>query len=173
MVSFSEWLLELRDLHEKVRTGRLDAGALPAYRTARDELVHALLIAQQITHEYGHSARQTIRVAWAFQVYLGPAHACTRAVTLDVSAGGFSTLLGNPPSADQEIEFSIRLPGSTSLTGTARVVAAVPKPGTYRVSLAFVTLREGDAERLNAFLFDKILAQLPGPGGGVASAAGG
>jgi hypothetical protein len=165
MVSFSEWLSDLKDLHEKARAGQLDPEGLSTYRSSRDELMRSLLVAQQITREYGHTARQSMRMAWALQVDLEPSKDCIRVVTLDISVGGFSALLGSRPPADRDIEFSMRLPGGKPLQGRARVVAAIAKPGNYRVSFSFVTIGADDAERLNSFLFDRVLALLVGPSG--------
>jgi PilZ domain len=165
MESFSAWLSGLRDLHERARAGQLDPDRLSAYRTSRDELMRSLLIAQQITREYGHSARQSMRMAWALQVDLEPSRECIRAVTLDISAGGFSALLGSTPPPGRDLVFSMRLPGTTPLQGTTRVVASIAKSGNHRVSFAFASVGPDDVERLKSFLFDRVLALLVGPSG--------
>ena len=165
MLSFPEWLSAVRDLHEEARTGQLQGERLAAYRARRDEVMHALLVAQQVTREFGHTARQSMRMAWALQVDLMPPGECTRAVTLDLSVGGFSVLLGAAPPTDRDLEFTIRLPGTAPLKGRARVVAAIAKPGHYRVSFAFTAIGEDDSERLTFFVFDRVLALLSGTPG--------
>jgi hypothetical protein len=171
MMKFSQWLMRLRELHLQARAGVLDAKSLALYRSVREEFFHSLLVAQQIAREYGHIARQTMRIAWALQVDLDPAHECVRVVTLDLSAGGFSALMGNAPAKDREVPFSMRLPGSAPVSGTARVVASLPRPGNCRVSFSFVTLGPDDTERLKSFMLDKVLALLPVGEDRVASAA--
>jgi hypothetical protein len=65
----------------------------------------------------------------------------------------------------------MRLPGSAPVSGTARVVTSLPRPGNYRVSFAFVVLGADDTERLKAFMLEKVLALLPVGDDRVASAA--
>jgi hypothetical protein len=171
MLKFSDWLKRLRDLHLQARAGVLDAKQLTVYRSIREEFFQSLLVAQQIAREYGHTARQTMRIAWAMQVDLGPAHECVRVVTLDLSSGGFSALMGKTPAKDRDIAFSMRLPGSAPVCGTARVVTSIPRPGNCRVSFSFVALGPDDMERLKQFMLEKVLAVLPVGEDRVASAA--
>jgi hypothetical protein len=171
MIKFSEWLKRLREMHLQARAGVLDAKGLALYRSVREEFFQSLLVAQQIAREYGHTARQTMRIAWAMQVDLDPARECVRVVTLDLSSGGFSALMGTAPSKERELAFSMRLPGSAPVSGTARVIASVPRPGNCRVSFSFVALGADDMERLKQFMLEKVLAVLPVGEDRVASAA--
>jgi hypothetical protein len=159
MTSLSEWLAEFRELHARARAGGLAGAELAAYRSARDELARVLLVGQQITREHGHAARRTMRLAWALQVDM-EVEGGVRAATLDLSTGGFSALLGQAPGSDSRVAFSIRLPGAEPVRGVARPVAAIPRPGSYRVSFAFAEVEDDGVERLLRFLVDQVLAQL-------------
>ena len=163
MTRFSQWLAELREAHDKARAGGLDAQALAAHLRERDQLLNTLLVAQQISFDYHRPVRQAMRISWALPITLALSSGQVRAVTLDVSAGGFSTLLGAQPPADEEIAFTLRLPGGESISGSARVVAATAQPGNVRASFSFAKVAEADVERVRAFLFEKVLGVLAPP----------
>ena len=160
LLALPAWLEAFRDLHRRARVGRLSGPAQREYLVIRAELGRMLLVAQQITREFGHGARQTVRVAWALQVDLALAGDRVRAVTLDVSRGGFATLLGRAPPEVAEVEFSIRLPGEEPVAGKARVAAAIPRASDVRVSFAFSDVSESALDRLESALFDLILDRL-------------
>jgi PilZ domain-containing protein len=160
-VSLAGWLAGVLALQAAARAGALDAGGLRRYRAARDDLLQVLLLGQLVMHEYGHPARQSVRMVTALQIDLCAPGIKIRASTLDISMGGFSVLLGMVPVEGGELTFSIRLPGTEPVKGTARVVAAVPRAGDMRVSFAFAGLALDGREQLNSFIFDTILNQLP------------
>lgn len=156
----SDWLAGFRELHERARAGQLAPEELTAYRDARAELGKTLLVAQQISYDFGRARRQGIRVAWALQVDLEIGRGQVRAVTVDISSGGFAVLLGAALPRGSELAFEIRLPGGHRVSGTARVINAVEGPAHYRASFAFADVPAGDRDRLELFLFDKILDRL-------------
>jgi hypothetical protein len=158
--SLEKWLAEFRQCHASARDGQLEPEECHWYETARRELARLLLNAQQISREFGHTARQAIRIAWALQVELTLDDQAVRAVTLDISTGGFSALLGSAPAEGDAIDFSLRLPRTQPIAGTARVVAAVEKTSHVRVSFAFAAIAAHDREKLEMFLFDKVLSHL-------------
>lgn len=162
MSGLREWLLEFRRSHERARDGRLGEAELAAYRAGRDELARALLAAQRLTLRPGELPRRALRVARALQVDLDRLTSRERAVTIDLSTGGFSCLLAKAPPAGEEVGFSLRLPGAEPLTGRARVQGVRVLPGNVRVSFQFVGASEADRERLETFVFDTVLAQLQG-----------
>ncbi len=162
MSSLGEWLSTFRRLHEKARLGQLRDRELHAYRTGRDELARALLAAQRLTLRPGETPRRALRVARALQVDLDLTTARERAVTIDLSTGGFSCLLAKAPPVGEELGFSLRIPASDPLTGRARVQDVRVLPGNVRVSFHFAGLGEAEKERLEMFVFDTVLAQLAG-----------
>ncbi len=121
MAGLSEWLLTFRQLHEKARRGQLAERELQAYRAGRDELARALLAAQRLALRPGEVPRRALRVARALQVDLDLGTSRERAVTLDISTGGFSCLLAKAPPIGDEVGFSLRLPAAEALAGRARI----------------------------------------------------
>jgi hypothetical protein len=162
MSGLAQWLLEFRQLHEKARRGQLGERELQLYRNGRDELARALLAAQRLTLRPGETPRRALRVARALQVDLDLVTARERAVTIDLSTGGFSCLLAKAPPVGDEVGFSIRLPAADPLAGRARVTDARVLPGNVRVSFQFMSQADADKERLELFVFDTVLAQLSG-----------
>lgn len=162
MAGLSEWLLAFRQMHEKARRGELKGAELETYRAGRDELARALLAAQRLSLRPGETPRRALRVARALQVDLDLVTSRERAVSIDVSTGGFSCLLAKAPPLGEEVGFSIRLPAAEALAGRARVQDAKVLPGNVRVSFSFVNQAEADRERVEMFVFDSVLAQLQG-----------
>jgi hypothetical protein len=160
MSGLAQWLLEFRQLHEKARRGQLSERELQLYRNGRDELARALLAAQRLTLRPGETPRRALRVGRALQVDLDLVTSRERAVTIDLSTGGFSCLLAKGPPVGDEVGFSLRLPAAEPLAGRARVTDVRVLPGNVRVSFQFVGQAEADKERLELFVFDTVLAQL-------------
>jgi len=161
-MSLSQWLKGFKDLHEKAKQGALVTRDLTTYHAARDELARALLSAQHIALEPGQRPRQALRVARALQADIEFHDGTVRAMTLSVSAGGFGALLAKPPRVDDEVRISLRIPGGDPLRGTARVVDLKQQLGNARVAFQFVGLDPAEAERLELFVFDSVLAQIEG-----------
>lgn len=162
MAGLAEWLQGFRQMHEKARRGALDERELATYRAGRDELARALLAVQRLTLRPGETARKALRVARALQLDLDFVTSAERAVTIDLSAGGFSCLLAKAPPVGDEVGFSLRLPAAEALAGRARVQDVKVLPGNVRVSFAFVRQGEAEKERVELFVFDTVLAQLQG-----------
>jgi hypothetical protein len=158
--TLSEWLAAFRDLHERARASGLDGSTAHAYRELREELGRMLLVAQQVGFASGQGQRQGIRVSWALQVDLELGGRAVRAVTVDVSAGGFAALLGDAHPRGTGAGFALRLPGGRRLSGLARVAGTVEATTHHRTSFSVVELAPGDREELERFLFDKILDRL-------------
>jgi hypothetical protein len=162
MAGLAEWLQGFRQLHEKARRGPLQGAVLEAYRAGRDELARALLAAQRLALRPGETPRRALRVARALQVDLDLVTSRERAVTIDLSTGGFACLLAKGPPVGEEVGFSLRLPASDPLVGRARVQDVKVLPGNARVSFAFVNQSEEEKERIEMFVFDTVLAHLQG-----------
>lgn len=163
-MSFSDWLKRFRALHAKARAGELDRRDLAGYQAARDDLARALLAAQRLTLDEGRAPRRSLRVARALQADLEFDDGTVRALTLDVSAGGFATRLAKPPRVGEEPRVMLRVPGGEPLRATARALEVKPLGGTYRVGFQLVGLSEEDTERLELFVFDAVLQQLEAAG---------
>jgi c-di-GMP-binding flagellar brake protein YcgR len=149
-------------MHEKARRGPLQGREAEAYRAARDELARALLAAQRLTLHPGETPRRALRVARALQVDLDLLTARERAVSIDLSTGGFSCLLGKALPIGDEAGYSLRLPAAEPLVGRARVQDVKVFPGNVRVSFSFVGMSEADRERIEMFVFDTVLSHLQG-----------
>ncbi|ACG73605.1 type IV pilus assembly PilZ [Anaeromyxobacter sp. K] len=160
MSSLSDWLKDFRALHAKARAGTLAGREADVYRAGRDELARALLAAQRLTLKPGELPRQALRVARALQVDLDMLTSAARALTVDVSSGGFACLLAKAPPAGDEVKVSMRLPGGEALACRARVTDVKPLQGNVRASFQLVGLTAAERERLELMVFDTVLEQL-------------
>lgn len=161
-MGLKEWLAGFRDLHSKAKQGALAGRELTNYQAARDELARALLAAQHVGLHAGQRPRRVLRVARALQADLEFHDGNERAMTLDVSPGGFSALLARPPKVDDELKVSLRIPGGEPLRSDARVLEVKQQVGNVRACFAFSGLPEAEVERLEMFVFDAVLAQIQG-----------
>jgi hypothetical protein len=159
-MSLAQWLAAFRELHEKARRGALDERDLAAYKAGRDELARALLAAQRLTLKPGETPRQALRVARALQVDLDLLTSRERAITVDLSNGGFSCLLAKAPPLGDEVGFSLRIPAAAALVGRARAADVRPQGGNVRAAFQFLSLATDEKERVEMFVFDTVLAQL-------------
>ena len=159
-MGFADWLRQFRALHERAKAGALKGADLTAYRSGRDELARALLAAQRLSLPAGVRPRQALRVPRALQADLQFPDGDVRAMTVDVSAGGFGALLARPPKVGEELKVTLRIPGGEPLRSDARVIEVRAQVGNARASFQLVGLEEADAERLELLVFDAVLAQL-------------
>lgn len=158
-MSLGESLEEFRDLHEKAKSGALGRPDMAKYHAVRDELAHLLLSGQHVSLLPGQRPRRLLRVARALQVDIQFDGRAVRAVTLQVSSGGFGALLGGAPLVGEEAKVAMRVPGGQPVQATARVVAVKDQVHNANVSFQFVELEEPEAERIEVFVFDAILEQ--------------
>lgn len=159
-LSLAEWLKSFRAMHEQARAGKLSPQDADTYRAARDELARALLQAQRLTVKPGETPRQSLRVARALQVDLDLITWTARAITIDLSTGGFACLLAKAPPAGDEYTFSLRIPGAAALAGKIRVADVKPQQGNVRVSFSFSGLPLEERDRVEMFVFDTVLSQM-------------
>ena len=162
MSGLAVWFSAFRDLHERSRRGQLGARDLALYRAGRDELARTLLAAQKLTLRPGEMARQALRVRRALQVDLDLVTTTARATTVDVSAGGFSTVVEKAPPVGEEISYRLRIPAGETVAGKARIVDAKAQAGNVRLACQFLNLAPDEREALEMFVFDTVLAALSG-----------
>ncbi len=161
-MGLAAWLKGFRELHERAKRGVLEPGEVATYQAGRDELARALLAAQHVALQPGQRPRRALRVARALQADLTFHDGNLRALTLDLSAGGFAALIERPPRVDDELEVALRIPGGEPLRCRARIQEVRPQQGVSRVGFELAGLSEADAERLEIFVFDAVLARLQG-----------
>jgi hypothetical protein len=155
-----EWLVTFRILHEGARRGKLSAQDRSAYAAQREELARALVAFQRLSLQPGQTPRQAVRVARAIPVDLIVAGESMRAVTRDISIGGFSAILDRTLPAGDEVGYSLRIQGPSPIVGEARIVDVKSIGGRIRGSFALLSLSAEDRERLEMFIFDMVLASL-------------
>lgn len=161
-MSINAWLQEFRALHKRARQKQLNDEEKKLYLTAREQFARALTAAQGMTLKPGEMARQTFRVAQAMQIELNLNTGIVRALTLDVSRGGFSVVLAKPPGDKELVGYTLKMPdGMDPVIGRARVVASRKQIGNYRLSFTFEGMSEYDQDRLESILFDAALARIP------------
>ena len=159
-MDLSSWIAAFRDLHGKARAGRLAGTDIAIYMKGRNELARALVAAQRLTLKPGETPRQALRVAKALQIDLDLAAGRVRAMTLDLSIGGFSALVGRPPAAGVPVGFSLRMPGGGEpLAGRCRLIDAQNRPGNSRIACAFEGLTPEAQERIELVVFDAVVEQ--------------
>src|SRR5215208_4906973 len=156
----AEWLSGFKALHAKARSGDLAADERGSYLAAREELARALLVAQRLQAREGQSSRMTLRVSRALQLDLLVDGLKVRALTLDLSAGGFGALLAAPLEVGKRVSLSLRMPAGDPLEAHARVAGAIPQAGSARVAFAFEGLGPAQVERLEVVVFDTVLEQM-------------
>ncbi len=163
-MGLKEWLAEFRVLHDKARSGELSDYDAKLYKDGREELAAALVQAQRLTRKPEESAREALRVARAVQVDLDLNSGRQRVVTLDISVGGFSTMMGVPPEPNEAVGVTMRMPeGRDPIVARAKIVATKRQAaGNHRVSFAFEGLPESDTEQLSILVFDAALSRLGG-----------
>jgi hypothetical protein len=132
---------------------------LATYRLVRGELANLLLSAQRAALPPWHEPRRTQRVAWALQVEIGSCSGTVRAMTLQLSSGGFGALLANAPRIGEDVTVALRIPGGRPLRACARVVAIKERLGNANTSFRFMGLEASDVERLEMFVCDALLEQ--------------
>ncbi len=162
-MSINGWLQEFRALHKRARQKQINEEEKRLYLQAREQFARALTAAQGMTLKPGEMARQTFRVAQAMQIELSLNTGITRAMTLDISKGGFSVVLGKPPAEHEMVGYTLRMPeGADPIIGRALLVASRKQIGNYRLSFQFQSMSEYDQERLETVLFDAALSRIPG-----------
>ena len=110
-MSVNQWVLKFRDLHERFRAGKLDDIDRRAYFADREQFAKALLNAQGLSMEAGQSARRSFRIAQGMQMDLSFNTGNVRCMTLDISCGGFSVMMHQPPPEQEQPGFNLRMPG--------------------------------------------------------------
>ncbi len=158
--TLSAWLNDFSDLHVRAKQGTLTGQQLEEYVRAREELAEALLLSQKASAHPEMELRRALRVAQALPVELEMARGRTMAITLDLSSGGFSTLLSDAPEVGTTMGFKLRLGrGLAPVTGRARIVNAVPQTGAFRVGFYFDEVPSEDRERVDYVVVDAVLKQ--------------
>jgi hypothetical protein len=156
------WVEQFRALHARARKGPLSEDEKRRYLAAREQFARALTAAQGMSLPPGQSARRSFRISQGLQVDLALSTGQVRAMTLDVSVGGFSVMMHKLPAESEEPGFTLRLPGNQEpVTGRARMMSVQRKMGTHRVSFSMQGMAERDAERLETALFDLALERIP------------
>ena len=154
------WLDGFATLHRRAKEGALSADEQSEYLKARDELAEAMLLAQQMGTQPGQGQRKALRVAQALPVELESPRGRMLAVTLDLSAGGFSTIVSDAPEVGTRLAFKLKLGrGAEPVTGAVKVVNTVPMNGSVRLGAAFVELAAADRQRLEFLIVDAVLKQ--------------
>ena len=159
-MSLKDWLVQFKAQHERARAGTLSGDRLATYRAGRDEMARALLGAQVAALKPGELPRQALRVARALQADIEWSVDRVRAVTQDLSVGGFSALLAKAPPTDEDVKVRLRLPGSEMLDARARVVGAIVQPAAVRVAFAFTGMAPADRDKMEFLVFDTVLQQI-------------
>ncbi|MFY0580856.1 PilZ domain-containing protein [Cystobacter fuscus] len=161
-MDFSAWLANFRNLHERARRKLLTSEEYTRYLEDREQLARTLLKAQGQTAVKGISARRTFRVPKGLPVDVCFREAALRSRTLDLSSGGFSCTLNQPPDEGGQGASCCGCPARTRRPWWgARIVARAPgEKDPRRVSFSFEDVSEEDRERLEMMIFDLALGYI-------------
>ena len=158
--TLSAWLNDFSDLHVRAKQGNLSREQRSEYLRARAELAEALVLSRKTKPYPENDQRRSLRVAQALPVELDGAGGRTLAITLDLSSGGFSTLLPEAPARNAMVAFKLRLGrGLAPVAGRARVVNTNPQNGSIRVGFCFDEVAPDDRERVDFVVVDAVLEQ--------------
>jgi hypothetical protein len=157
-VRLREWIETFRFLHEKARARRLAEGEIAAYHELREEFATLLLAAQCLTVMPGQTARAALRAVRPLPLELTVASGILRTSTLDISAGGFSTLVPISLRSGEHVGFTLGL-GSGAVRGRARVVNVADEGTAWRISFALEAVAAEDSERMETEVLDTALQQ--------------
>jgi hypothetical protein len=158
----TESLEEFRTLHEGAKAGVLGSPDLANYHAVRDKLADLLLSAERMALLAGKRPRRMLRAARAapadIEFHDGP----VRAMTLQVSSGGFAALLAKGSQVGEDEGVTLGIPGGQPVHAGAQVVAVKEHLGDTNTSFQFVSLDPSEAERMEVFssVFDTLLEQL-------------
>jgi c-di-GMP-binding flagellar brake protein YcgR len=158
-MGLKDWIKEFAGLHEHARMGVLSMPERQQYLHAREELASALLAAQRHELKGGQMARQSLRVQRTMQIDLALDGAENiRAMTLDLSIGGFAAMIGQNPEVGTHAKVTFKMPkGDVPLETTGHVVNVREHNSIYRVSFAFEAMNSDARERMSFLVFDTVL----------------
>lgn len=158
-MGIAKFIADLRLLHERAQAGLLDATELVEHDRARDELARTIITAQNLTVSFGEKPRRALRVAKALSVQLELPEGVARALTVDLSANGFSVLLARELVARTPVAFRMQLPRHREIRGVATAVVKVRERLSTRVGFEIVELDEAGRGLLEAAVFDEVLVR--------------
>ncbi len=160
-MALTEFLAQLTALHEKAKRGELNPMERGQYERDREDLSMTILSAQKIALKPGETARRSIRANRVLAVELTVRSKTTKAITLEISSGGFSVMLPPlTPDWQDTVAFDLKLPGGSAVSGSARAVSATPSAGHVRVGFQITAIAESDREELARLVFDDLLEKL-------------
>ena len=154
-----EWIAGFRQLHERAKSSGLSADESRAYSEGRDDLAAMLVAAQRLTLGPGETPREVLRVVRSLPVEVRSGERAVQAMTLDISRGGFSAMVPQPPEPGKTTSFTIRL-ATGEISGQARVANVLYVDGAFRVSFKFQGIGGAELERMNSEVLDGALEQL-------------
>jgi hypothetical protein len=154
-------IAKLRDLQSKAKAGTLGAHDRAQYERLRAELFRVATAAQAAQFP-GDPVRKEMRAALTMKVEMTfPERGLEQATTVDVSAQGFAALLAFGPGLGVTAKFVMKVPGTSAVEGTCRVVSVTKQGALVRVSVAFVDIDTGARDRLEIAMLDHFLLRFP------------
>jgi len=162
-MDLAKWLQDFRALHQKARNNTLTAREHDAYLAGRNELARAILASQKMGLVPGQVPRQALRAARVLPIEIEVHGRMRPHLTMEISAGGFASILAEAPPNDRLVRFSLKLPNEQELiSGEAACVQTTPQPGRCRCCFRFENLGSIDREKLELFVFDVLLENIKG-----------
>lgn len=156
-----DFLREFRTLHEKYKSGAITPAERAQYERGRVQLNSIVMVSQALGHT-GRTLRATLRMAKVLKVEIRPENGTPmKASTINLSTGGFASLLPMGLRVGQAADFTLFLPtgaGRTSpMVGRIKVASSRPQTSTFRVSFRFEPLEPAAKDMLDVALIDAVL----------------
>ena len=159
-MGLAEFLSSFKGLHDQAKAGKLDGSQLGEYDRDRDELAIALMSAQKEAAPPGVPPRLALKVPKAIQVELSLPAQRIRAMTVELSARSFSTLLADAPPPGTRAKCAFKVPNSEPIECDAVVVDAKRQPHNMRVNFKLDAVAAKDSDKLAFVVFDEVISKL-------------
>jgi PilZ domain len=160
-MALRDWIQNFQQLHDRARKNELADPELREYQREREELAATLLAAQKLDLKAGQAARQSLRVPLSLPIEITIGGSTWRASTIDISVGGFATILRHGPSAGEFANVTLFIPDNRGSLPVTALVGGVQRQGPlYRTSFIFGRLSLEAKERLAFLVFDTVLETL-------------
>ena len=153
------WLAGFQWLHAMARRGELSGAEAQAYREGCEDLAAMLVAAQRLTLNPGQTARGALRAVRMLPLELHLPTGTVRAESLDLSTGGFSSILNRALQPGEEVGFTLQLPDGP-LHGRARVTAIGQQDESIRGSFKVEGLSPADVQRLEREVLETAMQQI-------------
>jgi hypothetical protein len=150
--------LRLKELMAKAKSTPLSEPERAEFEKLRRSLTDGYILAQKLTLRAGQMQRRSRRVAHMLKLTI-QAGSTEKTATMNVSSGGFSALLADPPAPREMVGFTLRT-SLGAVEGKARVVSLVRRDRAWLTSFAIEEASAGARATLDDVVLEQVVAGL-------------